>query len=391
MQIARSPLSLAALVWVSVAVGLRTTLLAPEVCPTLTATEAHSAAVAAADWIAGNLGPDGRFLYEYHRVAGRTTSDYNLVRHAGTTMALYQVAAADERRFVEPADDALTFMLDRLVDTGEGAAWATPGTSPKLGAAALLAVSLLERREVTGDSIHDDLLRGLGRFMVGQQRPDGSMLETWDRTTGSPVPEITSQYATGEALWALARLHRIFPNEGWDAPAWRTLDYLATRRDADEELFPRPWPDQWAAYSLEEMGDWGLSADHVTYARELAAQFGVQVRWDSQRHGVATVSHPPAPRGAGFGTVLEGAGMLQRLAAGDGRLEALAEPLAERLLCGAARLRSWQVASAEDVVGSQPEREMGAWFAGGVTRMDDQQHAASGLLWAETLLKDRER
>lgn len=376
-----------AVTWLIVAAGLRVTMLVPEVCPPLTTAAALESATAAAGWIADNQGVDGRFLYELDRDAGVTSDSYNLVRHAGTAMALYQVirygdgSGAGSDRFLTAADRALDLMLSQVVATGDNAAaWGEPGTDLKLGAAALLAVSLLDRRAITGDTAHDQLLVELGNFMGGQQQPDGSMLDLWDHATGAPNPAMRSRYATGEALWALALLHETFPAEGFDEVAWVTMDYLATSRDEVEGLSPRPWPDQWAAYSLEAMGDWGLADDHLAYARELSGQFGVAIRWDSQRSGIGIITHPPQPRGAGFGTVLEGSSMLQRLAAVEPRLADLAEPLADRVRCGAARL-----AAAQTMTAGAPVAEAGAWFRDGVTRMDDQQHAASAMLWVAPL------
>ncbi len=377
--------------WVVGAALLRVTLLAPETCPPFTAADARAAAVAAAEWITVNQGPDGSYLYEYERDTGRVSPAYNLVRHAGTTMAVYQVVAAGETRFLAAADRATQYMLDRMVVTGDDAAsWAEPGGDLQLGAAALLAISLLIRRDATGDARYDAELIRLGNFMVAQQLPDGVMLERWVRSTGAPDPEQRSRYATGEALWALAFLNDAFPGHGFDDAAWRTLDYLSLRRDDEEDLFPNPWPDQWAAYSLAQMGPWGLADHHIAYARRLAQAFGVQVRWDSQRTGgIATLSHPPEPRGAGFGTVLEGLGRLGVLATHDDRLADIDETLAARLVCGAARLAAVQTGP-EDVV-DDASREIGAWFRDGVTRMDDQQHAASGMLWAEAVLRGEER
>jgi hypothetical protein len=378
-----------AVTWVLVGVGLRLTMLAPEVCPPLSGDEAVAAAAAAAEWIAVNQRADGTFLYEWDRVSSTASPSYNIVRHAGTTMALYHAArytTGDADRYLLSADLALAWMLDRVVATDEGAAgWADGDANVKLGAVALLAISLLERRAITGDTGHDRLLVELGRFMAGQQTADGAMLDSWDVATGAPDPDVRSRYATGEALWALALLHETFPEEGFDEVAWPILDYLSTRRDEEEGLWPRPWPDQWAAYSLEAMGDWGLSEEHVAYARALAAQFGVGVRWDSQRAGLATLTHPPEPRGAGFGTTIEGASMLQRLAATDNRLGDLAGPLADRTTGGAARLAAFQTPPGPGV----PPTEAGAWFRQGVTRMDDQQHAASALLWAASLADAR--
>ncbi len=295
-------------VWLIGAAVFRLTLLAPEHCPDLTVDQARSAAVAGADWIVANQEDSGRYLYSYDRTTqGPAIRGYNDVRHAGTTMALYQLVEAGETQYLEPADRAVGFMLERSIETGPDAlAWSMGDADPKLGSVALLTVALAQRRLATSDPQYDDTLRALGRHMIGQQEPDGVMLNYWRRSTGQADPSQRSRYATGEALWGLALLHDAFPDEGWDDAAWPTLDYLALRRDAEEELFPRPWPDQWAAYSLAQMGPWGLEEHHVTYARELAGQFGIQVRWDAQIEGAAALTHGPVTSAAGFGTVVEG-------------------------------------------------------------------------------------
>lgn len=143
---------------------------------------------------------------------------------------------------------------------------------------------------------------------------------------------------------------------------------------------PQPWPDQWAAYTLGEMAEWGLEAHHVDYARRLLERYGLLVRFDAQR-GTAygNLTHGPAPRGSGTGTWIEGLAALHPMTISDPRLEDLRDATAEHLACGAARLADRQV-TADDA------RLDGAWFYDDVTRMDDQQHAASGLLGAEPVL-----
>ena len=77
-----------------------------------------------------------------------------------------------------------------------------------------------------------------------------------------------SKYYTGEAYWALARLHRAFPSEGWGKPADRIGAYLAKSRDEAEGHWP-PIPDHWAAYGaaetveFPERGRRPLTADEV--------------------------------------------------------------------------------------------------------------------------------
>ena len=242
-------------VWALTVVGLRLTFLAPEVCPQLSVTSTRTAAVAAADWIVANQDANGQYLYEWDReLDGPSDAPYNLVRHAGTTMALYQFVLHGEERYLDAADAGLAWLLDREVGTTEVAAFApSPTADAKLGTASLVAVGLIHRRQATADASYDELLRRIGNLMAGQQRGDGSMLNFWRPSTQAPVPELTSLFATGEALWALALLHNTWPDEGWDTPAWSTLDYLAT--DRDEELLGVERPSE-----VSEDGDRHVAA-----------------------------------------------------------------------------------------------------------------------------------
>ena len=371
--------------WAITLAGMRVTFLAPEVCPSLTVDSTRAAALGAADWILANQEGTGQYLYDWDLdLEGPSNAPYNHVRPAGTTLSLYHCVLAGQDDYLAPADEGIAWLLDREVGSADVAAFAPTQTADaKLGTASLVAVGLIHRRQATGDTSHDELLRRIGRLIVGQQRADGSMLNFWDPQTEAPVPEVTSLFATGEALWALALLHNTWPDEGWDAPAWRTLDYLATDRDEDEDVWPRPWADQWAAYALHEMADWGLSDIHVEYGRLLAAQWGIAVRWESQRNdGISGLTHRPEPIAAGQGTWLEALGMLRQLAQIDTRFADLERDLGDRLLCGAGRMVEKQTTGT-----GRPELD-GGFFVKGVTRVDGQQHTLSGLIFTERLLRE---
>ena len=77
------------------------------------------------------------------------------------------------------------------------------------------------------------------------------MLASYDLAREAPVAGEYSKYYTGEAYWALARLHRAFPGEGWGEAADRIGAYLAKSRDEVEDHWP-PIPDHWAAYGAAE-------------------------------------------------------------------------------------------------------------------------------------------
>jgi hypothetical protein len=247
-----------------------------------------------------------------------------------------------------------------------------------------MTVALAERHLATGDHEYDELMRELGRFIVAMQREDGGFYVFWLFDTHQPDRVSTSRYYPGESLWALALLAEAFPDEGWDAPAWRALAFLVDRRDDVEHVTFQPLPDQWLAYGLAEMVEWGLSDGDGAQARRLAGRFGFLVRTEAQRQGsrVGELVHGGKVRSAGFGTWLEGLDSLWRVAATDDRLADLAPKLRERAVCGAGIMAARQTNEAEASRLPRPGLAAGAWFTDGVTRMDDQQHALSGLIYA---------
>ena len=351
-------------VFLAGAAFLRVAVVPAEVCPPVDTASARSAIAAAVAWLERGARPDGRYVYGYDRERDAVPSDYNITRHAGVMMALYQAGA------IEAGDHGLPFVRRNLVRHGRWIAFAESEADVRLGASALALAALVQRRLATGDPREDELIRGLAGFLVAQQLADGSILGFWD---GRPVPGRWSKFGTGEALWALALVDRVFPREGWDRPARRLARYVATRRD-DVEGYTLMFPDHWAAYGLAELG--GLGAPELAYARRLAASFGLSSRAESQSgpDGLRRLFRGEPASGAGLGTIGEGLAQLRRLAREDGRLGDLAAPLDRRLRCTAGRIVERQERTGGSLV-------RGAWFAeDGTTRMDDQQHALSALL-----------
>jgi small neutral amino acid transporter SnatA (MarC family) len=376
-------------VLVLVVVGVFGVLAPPEHCPAVTVDGLHEASALTVDWFVDNQNPDGTWLYQYDAEDDRVIADYNVVRHAGAIMGLYQAAVAGYPGALESGDAGLEWLLDRsFVEHGWTAIVYQGEVS--VGTVALLAAGLTDRREATGDDRYDDLLRRLGGFMAAQTEASGAVLAYYSRIQEAPIPDAYSKYYTGEAYWALTRLHRTFPGEGWDEVADRIGDYLATRRDDVEDNWPMI-PDHWAAYGLAETvgfpdrpgeGDGPLTTAEIDYAERQAGMFGSQVRWVSQRKGPwgLAVRGPHVPRGGGYGVVGEALTGFWRVAEGEPRLASLREPIAERTRCIAGLAIEAQTDESEAAAYENPERVAGAWFRDGETRMDDQQHALAALL-----------
>lgn len=339
---------------------------------------------AAVDWIAVNQAPDGTFLYRYDRAAGEVVPGYNTVRHAGTLLALEQARAAGVAAADAPAERGLAWALGQLYALPDGRVALTGET----GASALLVTALAERRLADGPRAADDeVLRALGRFLRGAVTDRGGVVAAWDLEADAPVVGSTSPFFTGEVLWALARLHVAFPEDGWDEPARRVAHYLAVERDDAERRFP-PVSDHWTSYGLAEMSAWpggsSLGEAERAYARRQAGLFGVQARFEAQRRpdGLVRQTRGPVALTAGIATVGEGLGGIWRLTGTEPELALDEADVADRLACVASLL----VARQAD---SDDPRIDGAWFRADVTQVDDEQHAISALLLALVVLEER--
>jgi small neutral amino acid transporter SnatA (MarC family) len=381
-RVLRAGLVLAVLLVVSLGV-----VAPPERCPTVTAAELRRSAQSAVDWFARNQRPDGSWLYQYDAEDDAAPRQYNEVRHVGAVMALYQAAAAGLPGALSSADKGTGWALARLTERDDWAALTAEGETAT-GAAALLVAGLTIRREATGDPRYDDVMRRLGRFIAGQVEPSGAVLAYYDPDRDAPVPGEYSKYYTGEAYWALARLHRTFPGEEWGETADRVGHYLATARDDAEDHWP-PIADHWAGYGLAETvtfperADPPLTESELSYTRRQAELWGGQARWVQQRFGPwgAVVRGPEVFRGGWYGVIDEGFTGLWLTAQADPRLADLQAPIAERTACIAGLAVREQADAADAARARRPERVEGAWFFhDGETRMDDQQHALAALL-----------
>lgn len=375
--------AIGALAWV-LGLGTAAAVAHPESCPTPTAASATAAVEDAVSWIATNQLPSGRFLYRFDRDRMVIEPGYSTARHAGTLLSLEQARAAGIAAAAadEAGEEGFAWALDEATALSGGSL----AFSESTGATGLLVAALVERRRVDGDTTYDEELVRLGRFLARAVTDDGAVVATWDLAADEPVAGSRSPFFTGEVLFALARLHAELPDAGWDEPARRISDYVATRRDDAERRFP-PVSDHWAAYSWGEMATWpegsGLSDDAVAGAERQAGLLGLQTRYESQRRtdGIARLTRGPMAPSSGLGTLGEGLGGIRRAVAADDRIDLDEDRLDERILCAAGMLVARQ-AHHDD------PRIDGAWFRQGVTQVDGQQHPISALLAALSVLED---
>jgi hypothetical protein len=370
---------------------LRVAVIPPEICPPVTSQQVRVAIDETLGWFERGIGPDGRLTYAYDREHDVVDPSYSHARHAGVVMSLYQAhEALGSERALALGDLTAGFALRSLFVHDDGwVAW-HPGGDIEVGPNGLLVAGLAVRRAATGDPTHDGVIEGIGRFLLGQQQPDGSVDAVWRPSIAASVP-VREIFATGQASWALALLDRVFPGDEWARASARTLDYLAHERDRVEGEIAR-YPDHWAAYTIAALPSEMRSDERLGYARRLAGYFGLRIRVESQRTGeglnLVVRWHPGPP--AGVGTALEGIGMLHAVSVTDPRMADLRANIEERMVCAAGLMVHRQETEATAAGWGRPELVRGAWFYRGRTQMDDQQHVLSGLLMVLPVLEARE-
>lgn len=393
MLISRS-VFLSIALWGALFAVLRVAVIPAETCGLDGRDQIANAAAQARDWMIRAARPDGTYVYIYDSATDTIPDEYNEVRHAGVTMSLYQAAGRldPDGSALATADAAMDWMIDRLVYQDDWAAFAPDGRTAPLGNSALMLVSLIERRAATGDDQYDGLIRSLARFIVASQKENGSFYVYWYPRSGEFDQEATSRYYPGEAWFALTLMQNTFPDEGWDEPAWRAAEYVTQHRDEDEDIEFPPLADQWAAYALAEMRDWNMPDRYIDYARALAGRWGLVVRTESQKKSepLGDLVRGGKSRGSGIGTWAEGLASLWRLATHDERLDDIRGQLEDRTQCLAGLLAERQIDANEAQDYARPDLVEGAILtSSGETRMDDQQHVFSGLLYIVDVIDGR--
>ncbi len=214
------------------------------------------AAVAAGDYLRRAVRPDGSFVYAYLPKTGDEKDSYNLLRHAGSAYSMLELAdETGDRALLRAAERALDFLRHRIVAcraAGLPAACVVENGHVKLGGNALAILALARHVEATGDRTALPLMARLARWITGVQETSGEFaVHKLELDTGR-VDDLVSEYYPGEALLALARLHRLDGDPRWLDAAERGARWLIAVRDgelSDGELSH----DHWLLYALDEL------------------------------------------------------------------------------------------------------------------------------------------
>jgi hypothetical protein len=340
----------------------------------------------AAHYLSRNQRRDGSFRYEVDAVTGGDSTEYNYPRHAGATYFLARAGnQLHDNALTRAAQRAGAFMKDKNTLRCGANACVGEGNQADIGSSALALLAYVELVIGGNEDFRAPALE-LSAFLRAQQRADGEFQHFYSVSEQHPI-DIQVEYYTGEAAFALARVHRVSGDARDLAGARRALAFLVKRSPLflGSRYF---WgAEHWTCQALADL--WQRAPDRV------ALQFCLD--WQATNRNLQFDS-PPAPSDYDGG-ISRGPFMAPRLTPTASRLEAAVailevaraagvsakeiELLEQQIKHGFAFLTRYQFSPGPTHLMPNP-RALAGGFPGSAldlhVRIDYPQHAGGALL-----------
>jgi hypothetical protein len=207
----------------------------------------------AAEWLRRHQEPSGRFHYQYDPIASRYDEQDNEVRQMGTLSAMARARAEwAVPELDEAAFRAFRRAVGRLV-TKEGLTYLPSSEGGELGASAFLLMAALE---LAPEPEAEKIGRRLAASIVARQATSGLIFSYFDHDDVSRGQD----YYPGEALLAVARALRRWPDARQERFLRDGIDYYFARWEQDSTQEPSWWLAQAMAAYHEVQADPRLAA-----------------------------------------------------------------------------------------------------------------------------------
>lgn len=206
------------------------------------------------EFLARQVGPDGRFVYGYHPCFDRQIGAYNTLRHASTTYAMieaYELTCSPMlREAICQSISCLTrdLIVHALLPNGRLAAFLVEANSEiKLGGNAVAILALTKYASAFDDDRHDELMERLASgicFM--QDAKTGAFRHVLTFPSLETRQEFRTIYYEGEAVFALMRLYDQLRDDRWLKAVELAFGHFIRNGHARNH-------DHWLAYCTDEL------------------------------------------------------------------------------------------------------------------------------------------
>lgn len=347
----------------------------------------EAAVIGAGRYLERAVGPDGKYRYETDGITGVDSEEYNLPRHSGATWFLAEAAAfTRDRRMQRAARRAAGRLVEQyLKDCGEHRC-IVEGPTADLGSSAL---ALLAFTELVESGIYPELedpMRELAAFLRSQQRADGEFKHLYDRAARQPI-DVQLLYYTGEAAFALGRVHRITHDPRDIDAARRALGHLI-----NTPFWYIGWryywnAEHWTCHAVDELWDRAPSPEALDFCliwQEAVRNTAVSGREAARDYDGASTNGPfVPPQLVGTGTRMEAAASTLSAARKAKKPESELAALEGGMKAALAYLMRFQLLPGPAHLMPRPELMLGGIPTSDIdlrVRIDYPQHAGTGLL-----------
>jgi hypothetical protein len=228
-----------------------------------------ASAKAGGDYLERMQKADGSFHYYYDAARDRFENrTYNIVRHAGTAYALFELyATTKDARHLNAATRAIQFLKTRFRPSEKKNAVFVLDFDgkAKLGANGLALLALTKQLDTDPKSTNRDDAKRLATMILSLQNSDGSF-ESYHPVKGDEPDGSVSLYYPGEAILALVSWYKFDEDKKWLEAARRGADYLIAEQSKN-----KPLPaDAWFIQALEALNKRLFNKKYFDHALAIA-------------------------------------------------------------------------------------------------------------------------
>ena len=227
-------------------------------------------------YLAGQVKPDGSFVYGYHACFDRRIDAYNALRHASTTYAMIEAwEVTRDPKLKDAIDRALTYLAQMLIkpavlpDGADAAFLVEADGEIKLGGNAVAILAFVKYMTVMGNHDWLELAEGLA---LGIRHMQNAKTGAFVHVLNFPDLSVKQRYRTiyydGEAAFGLMRLHALTGDTVWLATVEKAFEHFIAKEHWKHH-------DHWLGYCVNELTRYKPEERYFRFAiRNIAGYLG---------------------------------------------------------------------------------------------------------------------